>query len=134
VQVVDSSVIIRAVTTVDISEREQLQDLIADSPIAIAHVLAEAFATLTRLPQPFRLSPLDCHAFLTIAFHAQPMSLSPAGYLRILEFLAERDLVGGASYDCLIAETARENNAVLVSLDHRAAVRYSMLGVEHRLV
>jgi predicted nucleic acid-binding protein len=134
VQVVDSSVIVRAITTVDVSEREQLQDLIADSPIAIAHVLAESYATLTRLPQPFRLSPLDCHAFLTSAFHAQPMSLSPGGYLRILELLAERGLAGGATYDCLIAETARENNAVLVSLDHRAAVRYSMIGVEHRLL
>ena len=38
VQVVDSSVIIRATTTRDVAERARLQDLIADSPIVIAHV------------------------------------------------------------------------------------------------
>lgn len=97
-------------------------------------MLAESYATLTRLPQPFRPSPLDCHAFLTSAFHAQPISLSSDGYLRILEFLAERGLSGGAIYDYLIAETARENDAALVSLDHRAAVRYSMLGAEFQLL
>ncbi len=133
-QVVDSSVIIRAITTVDASERGRLQDLIADSPIAIAHVLAESYATLTRLPQPFRLSPTDCQGFLTSAFHAQPLSLSSGGYLRTLDFVAERGLAGRAVYDCLIAETARENDAVLMSLDHRAAVRYSMIGAEHQML
>ena len=133
-QVVDSSVIVRAVTTLDTSEREQLQNVIADCPVAIAHVLAESYATLTRLPQPFRLSPVDCHAFLSSAFHAPPLSLSAGGYLRVLEVLAERGLAGGATYDCLVAQTAREHDAVLVSLDHRAAVRYSLLGAEHQLL
>lgn len=133
-QVVDSSVIVRAVTTLDASEREQLQNLIADSPVAISHVMTESYATLTRLPQPFRLSPSDCHAFLSSAFHAQPLSLSSHGYLRVLELLAERGLAGGAIYDCLIAQTARDHDAVLVSLDHRAAMRYSLIGAEHYLL
>lgn len=133
-QVVDSSVIVRAVTTLDASEREQLQNVIADCPVAIAHVLAESYATLTRLPQPFRLSPRNCHAFLSSAFHAPPLSMSSGGYLRVLELLAERGLAGGAIYDCLIAQTAREHDTVLVSLDHRAAVRYSLLGAEHQLL
>lgn len=134
VQVVDSSVIIRATTTQDVAERERLQDLIADSPVVIAHVLAESYATLTGLPQPFRLTPSDCHAFLSGAFSREPLSLSSMGYLRVMELLAERGLVGGAIYDCLIAETAREHHAALMSLDHRAAVRYSLVGADFQLL
>lgn len=47
---------------------------------------------------------------------------------------SERGLAGGAIYDCLIAQTAREHDAVLVSLDHRAAVRCSLIGAEHQLL
>lgn len=134
VQVVDTSVIVRVTTTKDAVERAQLQQVIADSPVAITHVLTEAYSTLTRLPQPFRLSPRSCLTFLSAAFHATPLAVSVSGQLRVMELLAENGVTGGAIYDCLIAETAREHDATLVSLDQRAVRNYSLVGVDQQLL
>ena len=133
-QVVDTSVIVRAVTTYEAREREQLQDVIAASPVSIAHVLAESYATLTRLPPPFRLSPRDSLTFLSSAFRDETLTLSSDGHLRIMQILAERGVAGGAIYDCVIAETAREHGATLISLDRRAGERYSMVGAAHQIL
>lgn len=133
-QVVDTSVVVRVATTTDAQERAHLQQVIADSPVAIAHVLTEAYSTLTRLPQPFRLSPQSCFKFLSSAFRAEPLTVGAAGNLRVMQLLAERGVPGGAIYDCLIAETAREHDATLVSLDQRAVRNYSLVGVDHQLL
>lgn len=134
VQVLDTSVIVRVTTTTNTTERAELQQVIADSPVAITHVLTEAYSTLTRLPQPFRLSPRSCLTFLSAAFHATPLAVSVSGQRRVMELLAENGVTGGAIYDCLIAETARENGATLVSLDQRALRNYALVGVEHQLL
>ena len=133
-RVVDTSVIVRVTTTTDVAERAQLQQVIAACPAAITHVLTEAYSTLTRLPQPFRLSPRSCLAFLSAAFHATPLTVSVSGQLRIMELLAEKGIAGGAIYDCLIAETAREHGATVVSLDRRALQNYALVDVDHRLL
>lgn len=133
-QVVDSSVVVRAATSTDSKERERLQDAIGSSPNVIAHVLAESFSTLTRLPQPFRLTPQRCLTYLSSAFRAHPLTLSSGGYLRVLELVADHGISGGAIYDCLVAETAREHDATLVSLDRRAASSYVVVGATHRLL
>jgi predicted nucleic acid-binding protein len=134
VQVVDSSVVIRATTCQDSHDRERLQNVIAESPVALAHVLAESYATLTRLPSPFRLTPKQCAAFLTSAFRAEPLTVSSHGYLRVLKLLSEQGISGGAVYDCLIAETAREHDVTLVSLDKRAIANYALIGAVHELL
>lgn len=133
-QVVDSSVTIRVISSSDPDERRRLQDVIAESPVAIAHVLAESYATLTRLPTPFRLTPQRCLNFLSSAFRSEPLTVSASGYLRVLSILAERNVAGGAIYDCLIAQTARENDAKLVSLDKRAVANYALVGAVHELL
>ncbi|MCF8528082.1 MAG: PIN domain-containing protein [Candidatus Nanopelagicales bacterium] len=133
-RVVDTSIIVRAATTPHPQERERLQDVIAESPVPIAHVLAESYATLSRLPPPFRLSPRDCLTFLSSAFRSDTLTLSPGGYVRVMQILAERGVSGGAIYDCVIAETAREHHATLMSLDRRAADRYSMVGADHQIL
>lgn len=133
-QLVDSSVITRAATTSDVNERRRLQHLIAESPNVIGHVLMEAYATLTRLPQPFRLSPQRCHTYLTSAFRSEPLTLSASGYADLLDLAAERNIAGGALYDCLIARTALEHDGTLMSLDHRAVSNYAMVGGHYQLV
>ena len=133
-QVVDSSVVVRAATSTDSKERERLQDVIGASPNVIAHVLAECFSTLTRLPQPFRLSPQRCFTYLSSAFRTDPLTLSSGGYLRVLELVANHGISGGAIYDCLVAETAREHGATLMSLDRRAAGSYAVIGAPHQLL
>jgi len=52
----------------------------------------------------------------------------------VLQLIAEHGVFSGAIYDCLIAETAREHDATLVSLDQRAVTRYSLVGADYRLV
>ena len=133
-QVVDTSIIVRAAITTDPGEREQLQNVIAESPSPIAHVLAESYASLTALPAPFRLSPASCFTYLSSAFRTEALTLSSHGYLRVLQLIAEHGVSSGAIYDCLIAETAREHDATLVSLDQRAVTRYSLVGADYRLV
>jgi predicted nucleic acid-binding protein len=133
-QLVDTSVIVRAATTSDPNERKHLRDIIAESPDIIGHVLVEAYATLTRLPQPFRLSPHRCHAYLTSAFRSEPLTLSASGYSDVLDLVAERNIAGGAVYDCLIARTALEHNGTLMSLDHRAVSNYAIVGGHYQLI
>ena len=133
-RVVDTSLVVRATTTTDTRERARLQDVILESPAAISHVLAEAYSTLTRLPQPFRLSPRACFTFLSSAFHSQPLTLSADGYLKVLRRVADRGIPGGAIFDCLIAETAREHDATLLSLDERAASSYALMGTKFELL
>lgn len=133
-QAVDSSVIIRATTCRDDQERNWLQDVIAQSNAAIAHVFAESYSALTRMPPPFRLSPRRCFAFLSSALGSEPLTLSSPGYLRVLGLLADHGVSGGAVYDCLIAETAREHDVMLMSLDRRAVGHYALVGVHHRLI
>lgn len=134
VQVADTSIIVRAAITTDPQERELLQGVIANSPSAVAHVLAESYATLTALPPPFRLSPVNCFTYLSSASRATALTLSSNGYLRVLQLLADHGVASGAIYDCLIAETAREHDATVMSLDQRAVARYSLVGASYQLV
>ena len=132
-QVVDTSIIVRAVITTDPTERDLLRDAIAASRVPVAHVLAESYASLTALPPPFRLSPENCFTYLSSAFGTEALTLSSDGYLRVLQLLTEHGLTGGAIYDCLIAETAREHEATLVTSDQRAVARYSLVGATYQL-
>jgi predicted nucleic acid-binding protein len=63
-----------------------------------------------------------------------PLTLSADGYVSTLRRCAERGVVGGAIYDALIAATAQEADACLVSRDHRAARTYEAIGVEYELI
>ena len=48
---------------------------------------------------------------------------------KLIPEFAERDIRGGATYDALIAATAREAGARLVTCDRRALSVYERLGV-----
>lgn len=133
-QVVDTSVIVRAITCTEPREVARLRDVIAESSTAVAHVLAEAYATLTRLPQPYRVSPEACLRFLDSAFPLTPLTLSSEGYLRVLRFAGELSISGGAIYDLLIAQTAAEHDAALLSLDARAASNYARVGTNYTIL
>jgi len=67
-------------------------------------------------------------------FPGAPTTLSAEGYLRVIDLLADLNILGGAIYDCLIAETAREWQATLVSLDRRAAKNYAAVGANFILL
>jgi len=73
-----------------------------------AHAIAEAYAVLTRLPAPHRLSPPDAWAVLKGSFvdHASLSVLGAAHVVRLLSHLAGGGVAGGRTYDAIIAETA----------------------------
>lgn len=78
-----------------------------------APALVEAYAVLTRLPSPHRLSPADASALVEANFveHSTVVALTGPGYGRLLRRLAKREVAGGRSYDAVIAECARRAGA-----------------------
>ncbi|GAB3459611.1 hypothetical protein GCM10027436_66190 [Actinophytocola sediminis] len=61
------------------------------------------------------------------------LTLSEVGYQELLAMVASGHILGGSTYDALIAFTAAEHEATLMSLDQRAAATYEAVGakVEH---
>lgn len=132
--VTDSSVIISSLVHQDPGIVQECRAQIERSNAVIGHVLAESYARITTMPGGFRLPPASAWQLLTEMFPTEPLSLSGAGYRRIVDLVSQLGVPGGAIYDCLIAETARESGAMLVSLDKRAASNYRSVGVDFTLL
>ena len=97
------------------------------------HVLLETYSTLTGGRVKPRARPdLALEALLRLP--GPPLTLSPEGYLSALRRCAENGLVGGAIYDGLVAATAREAGARLLSRDRRAARAYEAMGADFELI
>jgi hypothetical protein len=129
---VDSSVVVAAFATWH--EHHALARLVMSSrPRLVAHAAVESYSVLTRLPPPHRANPSIVHAFITQRFTEPYLALSEAGYQELLTTLASRQILGGPAYDALIAFTAAEHHATLLSLDLRATATYEAVGamVEH---
>lgn len=95
-------------TRTDLERREH-----AGESIGVAcHSLVEAYAVLTRLPPPHRLSPAEAHAVLRGSWKNGAASvLSPAEHWELLESAAAGSIAGGRTYDALIAACARRAGA-----------------------
>jgi predicted nucleic acid-binding protein len=74
-----------------------------------APALVEAYAVLTRLPQPHRLAPDDAWTILKGNFvdQATVMALDSAAYVQALDAATASDTAGGRTYDLIIGECAR---------------------------
>lgn len=99
-----------------------------------AHCLLEAYSTLTRLPEPLRVSGAMASEVLARAWGNRVITPSPQLSEKIVNLLARAQVVGGSSYDGLVALTAHEHGAQLVSLDRRAERTYRLLGVAYRII
>ena len=97
----------------------------------IGHVLLETYSWLTRNPP--RTPPRVASSLLR-DLPGPALELSSGGHSRILELAASRGIKGGAIYDALIAATALEADAQLLSRDGRAARTYEAVGVRFELV
>jgi predicted nucleic acid-binding protein len=124
---VDSSVVIAAFATWH-EHHAIARKAMADRPRLIAHAAVESYSVLTRLPPPHRASPSIVHAFITERFSEPFLTLSETGYQELLATVAARHVLGGPAYDALIAFTAAEHQATLLSLDQRAAATYEAVG------
>lgn len=93
------------------------------------HCALETYSVLTRLPAPHRAPGDVVRDFLKARFPEAFLRLSPASYRSFLLGLWERKVVGGAAYDALVAATAAEHSAELLTCDRRAAAIYERYGV-----
>jgi predicted nucleic acid-binding protein len=98
-------------------------------PRLVAHAALESYSVLTRLPPPHRAQPSIVHSFITERFTDPFLTLSETGYQELLATVAASHILGGPTYDALIAFTAAEHQATLMSLDQRAAATYEAIGV-----
>ena len=128
--VADTSVVVAAVA--EWHAAHAVADAVLAS-VAIAHTLVEAYSVLTRIPEPQRVDPATAAAVLRGRFR-RALTLPPKQFLALPTTLAGLGILGGASYDALIALTAAAHGASLVTLDQRALRTYRLCGVEARLL
>jgi predicted nucleic acid-binding protein len=76
-----------------------------------AHALSEAYAVLTRLPAPHRLSAADAWSLLDANFSKTVVTLSARDHMTLLTRLAAGGIAGGRTYDAIIGECARRAGA-----------------------
>src|SRR5215831_12081218 len=78
--------------------------------IVVCPALVEAYAVLTRLPAPHRLSPADAWTLLQANFVEPAMLATLTGeeYAALLGRLAKEGLAGGRTFDAVIAACAQD--------------------------
>lgn len=124
---VDSSVLIAAFATWH-EHHALARKAMSSRPRLVAHAAVESYSVLTRLPPPHRANPSIVHAFITQRFTEPFLTLSEAGYQELLATVSAGQILGGPAYDALIALTAAEHHATLLSLDQRATATYQAVG------
>jgi hypothetical protein len=99
-----------------------------------AHVLIEVYSVLTRLPSGLAVAPALAAGVLSRRFSRPPLRLDAAARNGMLETLAAAGVVGGSSYDGLVALEARAHARTLLTLDERAQSTYRRLGAEFTVI
>lgn len=106
----------------------------AGRSLALAgHAAAETYAVLTRLPADARLAPDDAVLLVEERF-TTTLALSASPDEGLPRRLARLGVVGGATYDAMVAMAALEHDAVLATRDARARDTYERVGARVLLV
>lgn len=124
---VDSSVVIAAFASWH-EHHDVARKALANRPRLVAHAALESYSVLTRLPPPHRAQPSIVQTFVSERFVEPLLTLSAADYRELLATVASSRILGGTAYDALIAFTAAQHGATLLSLDRRAALTYESVG------
>lgn len=130
---VDTSVVVPAFASWHAAHASAFA-VLRQKPRLPAHAALESFSVITRLPQPQRASAAVIAMFLRAHFADAYIALSPPQYERVVQQAADAGIAGGAIYDALIAATAREAGATLLSRDVRAAATYDLMGTRFELI
>ncbi len=109
-------------------------EALAGCTATIAHVAAETYSVLTRLPLPDRADATAAAAVLDERLPATFATLSASNHAQAPARLAAAGISGGATYDGLIALTALEHDLELLTRDRRAIGSYRALGTRFTLV
>ena len=99
-----------------------------------AHVLIEAYSVLTRLPSGLAVPAAAAASVLAGRFGEPPLRLDDAEQASVIERLARTGVLGGASYDGLVALEAQAHDRSLLTLDLRAQSTYQRLGVAFTVI
>jgi predicted nucleic acid-binding protein len=130
---VDSSIAIAAILA-DHETHELAAEALSQTTATIAHVAAETYSVLTRLPPPLSVGATDAAAIIDARLPPRRVTLTADDHATALRRLAETGVSGGATYDGLIALTALEFDLELLSRDRRAARSYRAIGINFRLL
>lgn len=104
--------------------------------VVAAPTLVEAYAVLTRLPPPHRLSPRDATALLETNFLAEGTltTLDGKSYRSLLTEAAAHDVAGGRTYDWVIAACAKAARVkTLLTFNARDFLSFRLEGIELRV-
>jgi predicted nucleic acid-binding protein len=126
---IDSSVAIAAFG--EWHELHEAAASIVDGGAAIpAHALLETYSVLSGFPPPHRAPAGIVDSWLEDRF---PHILPPPNaeeQRELVRQLARADRIGGATYDALVALTAKIAGATLATGDRRAIPVYDLVGVQ----
>ncbi len=125
----DSSVLIAAFASYH-AAHERAIDAVGDAPGLIVHVAFETTSVLSRMPEGQRMEASFVLDALEREFPEPWLALDAKGQRFCLRGAVDAGLRGGALYDALIAATAREHGATLLSADRRAREAYDAMGVD----
>lgn len=125
----DSSVAIAAFASWH-EHHERARAILDQGVRLVEHCALETYSVLTRLPSPHRCSGIVVRDFVQARFPEPFLRLDAPAWRRFMMDLPERELAGGAIYDALVAATAAQHDAELISCDRRAAAVYESYGVK----
>lgn len=124
----DTSVLVAAFASWH--ERHADARAIVDAGVAvIEHCALETYSVLTRLPPPHRVAGDVVRRWFELRFPGTYLRMDSAAFRRFLHDLSVHGIVGGASYDALVAATAAHGGATLHTCDRRAAAVYERFRV-----
>jgi predicted nucleic acid-binding protein len=126
----DSSVLIPALASTYAGHERCRTALAGRSPRLISHVAFETTSVLSRMPEGLRMTPVTVRDALDRDFSDSWLALDADGQRACLRRAVDAGLRGGALYDALIAATAREHGATLLSADRRAREAYEAIGAQ----
>ncbi len=125
----DSSVVIAGFASWN-EYHEAAIEALGDTRDLVAHAELESYSVLTRLPEPLRAEPKLVAEHLREDYPGRRMVLSESERCKLIAWLAQLSIAGGAVYDALVAATAAHHGYRLLSCDRRAAATYERIGVE----
>jgi predicted nucleic acid-binding protein len=125
----DSSVLIAAFASYH-AAHERAIDAVGNSPRLIVRVAFETSSVLSRMPEEQRMEASFVLDALEREFPDPWLALDADAQRSCLRRAVDAGLRGGALYDALIAATAREHGATLLSADRRAREAYDAIGVD----
>jgi predicted nucleic acid-binding protein len=124
-EAVDTSVVVAALLgwheNHEAARKALERSLNAERLVLPAPVLIEAYAVMTRLPAPHRLSPDDAASLLRDTFAGvATVALEPDDIWKLIDHLEAGHVSGGRSYDAHILACARKAGArKLLTLNER---------------